>query len=76
MLFSGLPTPFGIEKLPLGDRIFEVWLGVIDGKSTLCKEAFDVITYPAFFLGFFILRPSNVQIYSEFGLSLSGFGAS
>ena len=44
VLFSGLPTPFGIEKLPLGDRTFEVWLGVIEGKSTLCSEALDVIT--------------------------------
>lgn len=35
VLLSGLPTPFGIEKFPFGDRTFEVWLGVIEGKSTL-----------------------------------------
>ena len=68
-----IPTPRGCEMVPFGDNIL-VAFGLILGKSTLCSEAFEVITYPSFFLGFFCLRPSMSQKYSEFGLSL-GFGA-
>ena len=60
--YGGLPTPVGIDEFPLGDNAIDVLFGFIFGRSTLCSEAFEVITCPTFFLGFFVLRPSISQI--------------
>ena len=58
--------------LLFGRRLMEVesfagestfgWLGLILGRSTLCREAFEVITLPLLPLGLTCLRPSMSQM--------------
>ena len=64
-----LMIPAGYENVPLGDNIFFA-LGLILGKSTLWRDAFEVMTRSGCFFFLICLRPSWSHTKLDFGLSL------